>query len=409
MLKSIAVPSSKRHSVSSHPRRGIIVVLAALMIVMLMAFMAFSIDVGYITVTKAELQKSSDASVLAAALEMPPGLGLQATKTVSEIETLSRQAAVDVAAANRGGGLDAVFADGTRDVRFGQVTWDPVNDSWVKSWGTSPYNLVEVTLRRDQSTDADGNANSGGDRPLSLFFAPVIGTDTAGVSSQSTAAVVAGSGFRIVSGSQRRAGLLPIALDEDTWNALVTDQAAGSSGQFSDTYAYNEDTGAISVASDGKFEVNLYPEGTTILPPGNRGTVDIGSSSNSTSDLVRQILYGLNEDDLSYFGGEIKASYAEPLILNGDTGISAGMKDELHAIRGTPRAIPIFSQVQGPGNNAMYTIVKFVGIRIMKVKLTGNPKYVMVQMAPFTDQTVTWDGTETVEDSYIFSAPTLIQ
>ncbi len=267
-----------------------------------------------------------------------------------------------------------------------------------------------MTLRRDQATDADGNTNTGGDRPLSLFFAPVIGHDSAGVGSDSAAALVAGSGFRIASGGGQTAGLLPIALDEDTWNALVADQTNGTSGQFSDTYAYNDDTGAITVTSDGMFEVNLYPEGTTVLPPGNRGTVDVGSPSNATADLTRQILYGLYADDLSYFpNGEIKASYAEPLILNGDTGISAGMKDELEAIIGDPRAIPIFTEVNGPGNNAMYTIVKFVGIRVMKVKLTGNPKYVMVQMAPFSDETVTWDGTETVEDSYIFSAPTLIQ
>ena len=63
----------------------------------------------------------------------------------------------------------------------------------------------------------------------------------------------------------------------------------------------------------------------------------------------------------------------------------------------------------GPGNNATYTVVKFVGIRVVDVKLTGNPKHVYIQMAPFSDQTVTWDGTETVEDSYIFSAPTLIR
>jgi hypothetical protein len=35
----------------------------------------------------------------------------------------------------------------------------------------------------------------------------------------------------------------------------------------------------------------------------------------------------------------------------------------------------------GPGNNADYTIVKFVGIRIVAVKLTGSmaSKYVMIQ------------------------------
>jgi hypothetical protein len=34
--------------------------------------------------------------------------------------------------------------------------------------------------------------------------------------------------------------------------------------------------------------------------------------------------------------------------------------------------IPIFEEVNGPGNNADYTIVKFAGVRIMEVKLTGK-------------------------------------
>ena len=40
------------------------------------------------------------------------------------------------------------------------------------------------------------------------------------------------------------------------------------------------------------------------------------------------------------------------LYLNGDTGISAGVKDELASIKGQPRIIPIFSTVSGNGNNA---------------------------------------------------------
>jgi len=71
------------------------------------------------------------------------------------------------------------------------------------------------------------------------------------------------------------------------------------------------------------------------------------------------------------------------LHLNGDTGISAGVKDELASIVGKTRFIPIFRSVVGPGNNADYTIVKFVGVRVLAVKLTGSSsgKYVMVQPA----------------------------
>jgi hypothetical protein len=59
------------------------------------------------------------------------------------------------------------------------------------------------------------------------------------------------------------------------------------------------------------------------------------------------------------------------------------VKDDLVSIKGKPRIIPIFQSVTGPGNNAEYTIVKFVGVRVMEVKLTGSmsSKKVIIQPA----------------------------
>ena len=108
------------------------------------------------------------------------------------------------------------------------------------------------------------------------------------------------------------------------------------------------------------------------MPPGNFGTVDIGSPDNSAADIARQITYGVNAEDLGYFGGRLELGPDGTVELNGDTGLSAGFKDELADIRGQPRAIPIFSEVTGPGNNAMYTVTGFVGIRVMNVRFTGS-------------------------------------
>ena len=125
-------------------------------------------------------------------------------------------------------------------------------------------------------------------------------------------------------------------------------------------------------------------------------------ASTFSADISRQILYGLNEDDLEELGGELRFDEL-PMIINGDTGLSAGIKDELDAIKGQPRLMPLFDTVSGPGNNAMYRIVKFVPIRILYVKLTGKPadKKVIVQMAPYTDPTVISGETEIEEDSIL--------
>jgi len=117
---------------------------------------------------------------------------------------------------------------------------------------------------------------------------------------------------------------------------------------------------------------------------------DIGSANNSTADLSRQIRSGLNADDLDYYGGEFRLGPEGFILLNGDTGLSRRIKDDLEAIIGQPRAIPIFTTITGHGNNSMFTIVGFAGIRIVQVQLSEamNSKKVMLQPAFVMDSTV---------------------
>ncbi|MCA8999143.1 MAG: hypothetical protein KDA80_19230, partial [Planctomycetaceae bacterium] len=132
-------------------RRGGIFVLAAGLMVMLFGFAAFAVDISYISLTRAQLQKSADAAALAAVIEMEAGWGKGAEITPAEAALAIKQAARDVAFANEAGGLRNVYLDMNRDVRLGQYQWDPVQDKYVKQWGVSPYNLVEITLHRDQA------------------------------------------------------------------------------------------------------------------------------------------------------------------------------------------------------------------------------------------------------------------
>jgi len=384
-------------------RRGAIIVLVVAVLILVFAFTAFTVDVGYITLTRGQLQNAADAAAKAAALELPAGIGKGATLDAGEVEDVAGEAAVDTAAANQAGEQDSIYAVADRDVRFGRVLWNSSTGKWDKTWGATPYNMVQVTLRRNQSLTAEGQANTAGDRPLPLFFAPVIGHKNASLAVQATAALIPGVGFKIRPGSGLTVGILPIALDDGTWTNLMN-------GIGTDSYSYDPDTGNISNGGDGILEVNLYPTGSNLLPPGNRGTVDLGSPNNSTADLTRQIRYGLNEFDLSFFpNGEIRTDQG-PLYINGDTGLSAGIKDDLEWIKGQPKLIPIFTQVSGPGNNAMYTVTKFVGIRILYVKLTGSPsqKKVIVQPAPYMAPTVIPGDITEQTDSY-FSPVSLIE
>jgi len=204
------------------------------------------------------------------------------------------------------------------------------------------------------------------------------------------------SGFNNPGSGNQTLNLIPFALDLQTWQTISANTAA-------DVFSYNPSTGAVTSGGDGIREVNLYPQGTG--SPSNRGTVDIGGANNSTADIARQIVHGISQGDLLALGKELKFNATGSMTLNGDTGISAGVKDELASIIGQPRIIPIFSTVSGNGNNANYTIVKWVGIRILQVKLTGSmsTKKVIIQPAPTVARNFVINNAETFTSDNVYS------
>lgn len=375
----------------AHNRRGNIVVLSAGLIVGIMGFTAFAVDIGYIAVTKSQLQVATDGAALAAAWQLGAGLGAGNNPTQTTVRTNAQNSAVAVAAANRAGDKSSVLVNSTSGIEFGHRAWDDASGSWQDTWGTQKYNIVRVTASR---------GGTGGDSPLPLFFARAIGHKDTNLSVRSTAALLPGSGFQITANSTSNVDILPIAYDLPSWDALMA-------GTGPDAYSYNTSTGAVTSGGDGIRELDLYPYGNQALTSGNRGTVDIGSANNSTADLSRQIRYGVNAQDLSYFGGKIEIPENGTLALNGDTGISAGIKDDLASIIGQPRAIPIFTSVAGPGNNAQFQIKKFVGVRLLYVKLTGGNKTVVAQPAPLISNTVT-TGASSSTTEYIYTKPKLV-
>jgi len=342
-------------------RKGNIAVLTGFMLVGLFGMVAFAVDLGYLHVARTELQRSADAAALAGALELMDMGALTGSGSLALLEQGAFNAAGTYAALNKVTSQSPGLAVG--DVRVGSIAnpFDPTSPFTVT--GTYPPNAVEVRIQRT----ADQNGR------VPLFFARVLGMDECALEAEATAALIASlRGFRPPSTGENL-GLLPFALDEVTWIGLLN-------GVGDDSWTWDPVRGEAVSGGDGILEINLFPQGTG--SPGNRGTVDIGSNNNSTADISRQILGGVSPTDLAYHGGTIELDENGELFLNGDTGISAGMKDELASIIGLPRTIFIFREVNGNGNNAMYTIVGFAGIRITNVKLTGKMSNKAVTIQP---------------------------
>jgi Flp pilus assembly protein TadG len=355
-------------------RRGAAAPLVAVSSTLLVGMAALTIDGGMLYRARTELQASADAAALAAALELASPDRLRGAAYMTDEWADARAAAADYALRNRIMGsaptVDLNSGNATNgDVVIGYLS-EPNNLAQPLSFSEpDKFNTVMVRVRRN-------NIRNG---PINMLFANIFGVQTVNLGAEAAAILEDGVvGFKVTS-KTGNAGLLPLSLHVNAWTNLLNGMVT-----IGDLYSYDPVNKTVSAGPDGIPELNLYPgSGATQLPPGNFGTVDIGSSNNSTADLSRQIRYGISAEDLAYFGGELKLGSDGTLLLNGDTGLSAAIKDDLESIKGKPRTIPLFNKVEGPGNNSMFTVVGFAGIRIMNVKLTGamSKKQVVIQPA----------------------------
>lgn len=149
---------------TTESRAGSIVVLSAVFLMVIFAFTAFTVDLGYIVLTKAELQSAADAAALASVNELA-----DSSLDPSARNQLVVDEAVSLARMN--------YPDNSKilsqsDIRIG--TWDAITR--VFNEGLEPANAVSVTTRRSTS---NGNA-------LPLFFAPIINNKTADVHATAT-------------------------------------------------------------------------------------------------------------------------------------------------------------------------------------------------------------------------------
>ena len=352
--------------------RGAAAILGLFLLVGMATLTAITIDFGYIHVAETQLRRSADADAMAGCWEVFANQDEEEDLDYA-LPTLVVNSANGIAANNVVGDMSPLLTHD--DVELGN--YHPVN-GWTYA-SLSETNAVRVTLRRGAGANAE----------LPLLFAALTGRGSQAMQATAVAAMLNSiDGFTEPPNVFETRGILPIALDLESWEAAVA-------GSTVDNYQMKD--GKVVSGSDGVFETNLYPKGTGA--PGNRGTIDIGDSNNSTSDLSRQILHGISRKDFVDLGKPLVFDENGELHLNGDTGISAGIKDELATLIGKKRIVPIFTEVSRQGNNATFTIVKFEGVRILDVKLTGkkSQKRVVVQPAKVIGRGVkiAWSGTNT--------------
>lgn len=310
-------------------RRGAILVLAAVMVAVLLGIVAFAVDYGHLLKVRTDLQRTADASALAAVQDL-------IKKDDGTQDVNAARATARTYAANNVNNTSFQVPDG--DIQIGRYDTNSIYSS-VVLLNDGTFDAVRVTTRRDGSANPE----------VPLFFARILGMSEAPVTASATAVLQKAAGMG------PGADVLPFATPKTLWDSLAT------GAQW-------------TVYGDGKVVDAL---GNTI--PGNWGTVDIGNNANSTSDMNDQIVNGLRQTDLDalYSGGRMpQNSYidgSQPMWLQGEPGISAGLKHGVQAVHGKQKVIPIFDSLGGGGGNTSeFHIVGWGVVTVIDSKWSGS-------------------------------------
>lgn len=335
-----------------HPRAGSVLVLAALLLIPLTAMVAFAVDIGWIALTKAELQDAADAAALAGADQLMNGFvqfnspgQTNKDQILSQSKQLAISAAQQYASYNGTRGVSSLKLD-SGDVEFG-FTGATGNYTPLASNGIFP-NTIKVTLRRDAT--ANGSLN--------LFFAPVLGQSSANVQVVAAATLYSGRMTSMNGYLPNNGTLLPLALDINFWNQFL------ATGQSQD--------GTINLGSNGAPQLPVYPN------PGDAsgcfGLLHIGPPANATGTFSDWIDAGPSSGDIQYLSnrGMLPASLSDPAEWQAGTGMRGALAGDFSDAIGSPRLIPVFQPSSfspyqatfGHGSNATFQIVGFVGVEI---------------------------------------------
>jgi Flp pilus assembly protein TadG len=184
---SIERHQERRHeSKDKRFRKGIVAILALLILPVVFAFVALSVDTGLINCTQVDLQNAADAAALAASQEITSaihqagqGEGDATIDANSIAVAAAREMAYMVAQAN------GAYIDPDHDVHFGKRVYDEQTGTWPIEWDSQPYNVVRVEAHMD---NPDMNAP---DHELRLMFGTFVGHPTVPLSASASAFVEA--------------------------------------------------------------------------------------------------------------------------------------------------------------------------------------------------------------------------
>jgi hypothetical protein len=364
--------------------RGAIAPLTAILMLPILGMMAFSIDVGYMTLVKAELQNAADAAALAGAEKLQalyvqyymPGQ-TQQVQIYSKATTNTRTpdcpmyVAEQYAQYNKAGNVNIQVQDS--DVTFSYS--DGQTAARTAIFPAYFPNTITVVTRRDATLNG----------PLSLFFGSFFNVSSVSLTATASATIYAGdvSTLQIIPGVN--AHILPVALDVNVWTTFYQTGLAPD--------------GTIHTGPNGAPQLHVYPTPTNA--PGNFGLLDVGPPANNVPAFRNWIDDGETPNDIQYLltNQLLPVSPSAPQPWKGGPGLNSTLVSNFQSVMGEPNLIPLFVPVndgtngqpylaaQGSGSNTYYNVVGFVGVVITQADGSGSSMDISIQPAAIVDPT----------------------
>lgn len=381
-------------------RPGMIAPLTALMSVVLLGILAFSIDISYIVLTQQELQNAADAGALAAARSLQEGyLQYNMTSQSSTISTYTDRSTAEaqrVVQANYAGAAPLVFT-AESDIEYGFT--NPATGGYSTSTGNFP-NTVKVSTRRDAASRSS----------LALFFAPVFGMRAIDLMAKAGATLRAGiiePAAVVIPGlnGADNAGILPLAYNVEWWDDFL------KTGQ-------DPNGSPAAVDANGKAYLKAFGGGGAKkqLGQANWGWLSLDNSHTGASDLTNWVNNGVTAGDLE----SLRSSGVFPLALHdsgqlptsndgpsgswnwiGDNGSKPDVAHVINDYVGKTFLIPLYKPIPqdattlpafvnpgdagiGVSNRFFFNIVRFVPIKI--VNGTDNNSVAIAASSAFPPQ-----------------------
>lgn len=316
-------------------RRGSIVPLVAVALVVVVSGIALALDRAWIDMAQVELTTAADAAALAAARELAGDDLLIPGSDVATRVAAARAAAIQIASLNLV--VRQPLTLQASDITFGQMVYDASTD----------MNIFLETELVPQSVVVTGMRERSRSNPIALVMRGLAGQTTADLARLSVATidnrivgVRAASGLVVPGLPLAILGGDPAGVRLDTWQTQI------GAGQGTDNFGYDKTTGNITGTPDGIPEIRLTGSASGAAGTNtNMCLVDFSESYDSTR-VATMIARGWTKKDLSALPAGLNLA-SLPISVAATSAIGGPEGTALQQMIGQCRICLVYGPVAG--------------------------------------------------------------